>query len=110
MGKVLLLRSEGCGYEDATLGFEILVTLLKTLPKRQDRPAAIICWNTAVNLLAEGFPLLPHFRRLEEEGFKFLAGQFGVAELGLMGKIARAKVATMDEIRDLMLHNDVIRL
>jgi intracellular sulfur oxidation DsrE/DsrF family protein len=109
-GKVLLLGTEGCGSGDDNLSFEILMNLMETLAKREDAPAAIICWNTAVKLLAEGSPLLPHFRRLEEKGVHFLAGQLCVAELGLMDKMAIGKPATINEILDLMLHNDVISL
>jgi len=109
-GKVLLLSSEGCGYGDAALGFEVLGTLLETLPQREDRPAAIVCWNTAVNLLTESSPLLPRLRRLEEKGVQILAGQLCVSELGLADRIAVGKAATMGGILDLILHNDVISL
>jgi len=109
-GKVLVLGSEGIGRGDETLGFEILVNLLETLSKRGDGPAAIICWNTAVKLLAEGSPLLPHFKRLEEKGVKLLAGQLCVKELELDGKIAIGTMATMNEILDLILHHDVLAL
>lgn len=110
-GKVLLLGSdEGCGSGDANLSFEILINLMEALAQREDAPVAIICWNTAVKLLAEGSPLLHHFRRLEEKGVHFLAGQLCVAELGLTGKIAIGKSATINEILDLILRNDVISL
>jgi len=109
-GKVILLSSEGCGSGDADLGFEILVTLLKALPEREDRPIAIVCWNTAVKLLTEDSPLLARLRRLEEKGVSILAGQLCVGELGLTGKIAVGKPATLGEILDLILHNDVISL
>lgn len=109
-GKVLLLSSEGCGTGDAALGFEILATLLDALPGREDRPVAIICWNTAVKLLTEGSPLHTRLRRLEEKGVNILAGQLCVRELGLTDKIAVGKPATMGEILDLILHNDVISL
>jgi len=110
-GKVLLLGTdEGCGSGDATLGFEILINLMEALAKREDNPTAIICWNTAVKLLAEGSPLLPHFKSLEEKGVHFLAGQLCVAELGLTDKIAIGKPATINEILDLILHNDAISL
>ena len=108
--KVLLFGSEGIGHGDEQLGYEILVTMLEALSKRDDGPAAIICWNTAVNLLAEGSPLLPHFTRLEEKGVRILAGQLCVRELELTGKIAVGKSATMGEILDLILHNEVINL
>jgi len=84
--------------------------MLKTLPERQDKPMAIICWNTAVNLLAEGSPLIPHFKRLEEQGVDVLAGTLCVQELGLMEKMAAGKLASMDDILDLMLNNDVVNL
>ena len=100
--KVLILGSESIGVGDETLGFEILVNLLETLSKRDDEPAAIICWNTAVRLMAEGSPMLSRFRRLEEIGVKLLAGQLCVKELDLTGKIAVGKTATMDEILDLI--------
>ena len=109
-GKVILLGSEWCGRGDDTLGFEILVALLETLPQREDRPEAIICWNTAVKLLAEDSPLLASLRRLEEKGVSILAGQLCVRDLGLTDKIAVGKSATMGEILDLILHNDVISL
>ena len=70
--KVILLTSKGCSSEDVDLGFEILAALLDTLPEREDRPQAIICWNTAVKLLAEGSPLLRQLKSLEEKGVKIL--------------------------------------
>lgn len=109
-GKVLLLSSEGCGSGDAALGFEILVTLLDALAGREDRPVAIICWNTAVKLLTQDSPLLARLRRLEEKGVNILAGQLCVIELGLTDKIAVGKPATIGEILDLVLHNDVVSL
>jgi len=109
-GKVILLGSEGCGRGDEDIGFEVLAILLDRLAKRDDTPKAIICWNIAVQLLAEGSPLLPRFKRLEEKGISILAGERCVFELGLTDKMAVGKVANMDEILDLLLHNDVISL
>ena len=108
--KVLVLGSESIGRGDETLGFEILINLLETLSKRDDGPAAIICWNTAVKLMAEGSPLLIHLKRLEEKGINILAGQLCVRELELINKIAVGRLATMDEILDLILNNDVLAL
>ncbi len=106
--KALLLNSEGCG--DDSLGFEILVNLLENLSQRDDRPVAIICWNTAVRLLAEDSPILARLRHLEEKGVNILAGKLCVRELGLTDKIAVGRAATMGEILDIILHNDVINL
>jgi len=108
--KILILGSESIGTGDETLGFEILANLLETLSKRDDGPAAIICWNTAVKLMAEGSPLLGHLKRLEEKGIKLLAGQLCVRELELTNKIVVGRLATMDEILDLILHYEVLAL
>ena len=109
-GKVLLLNSEGCGTADADLGFQIVMALFEALPQREDRPAAIIFWNTAVNLLVNRSPVLPHLRRLEEQGVQLLAGKLCVSELELTDKIAVGKIASLGEILDLILHNDVVSL
>jgi len=108
--KVILLGSEGCGRGDEDIGFEVLRILLDNLAKRDDVPKAIICWNIAVGLLAAGSPLLSRFKRLEEKGIDILAGERCVFELELTGKIAVGKTATMGEILDLILHNDVVSL
>ncbi|MFC1929320.1 hypothetical protein ACFLW6_00390 [Chloroflexota bacterium] len=109
-GKVLLLNSEGCGTTDSDLGFQILVALFETLPQREDRPAAIIFWNTAVNLLVNDSPLLPHLRSLEAKGVELLAGKLCVSELELTNKIAVGRIVSLGDILDIILYNDVISL
>ena len=109
-GKVFLLSSEGIGYGEDTLGYQILATMLESLTKRVERPTTIIFWNTAVKLVAEGSPLVPHFKSLEEKGVNILLGKLCVGECELSGKIAVGKEATMDEILDLILNNDVVNL
>lgn len=109
-GKVLLLGSEGCGTGDRDLGFEVLVALLDTLPERDDRPCAIIFWNTAAGLLAEDSPLVGRLKRLQEQGVDIVAGQACASDLGLVGKIAVGRLADMGEILDLILQKQVITL
>jgi hypothetical protein len=109
-GKVFLLGSESIGRGDDDLGYEITLTMLKALAGRDDRPAAIIFWNTAVRLLANDSPAVPHLKTLESKGVKLLGGQLCVNELELAGKLAAGKSATMDEILDLLLHHDVVNL
>jgi hypothetical protein len=109
-GKVFLLGSETIGRGDDNIGYQILVTMLESLVNREDGPAAIIFWNTAVRLLAEDSPLVPYFRRLEEKGVDLLLGKSCVGECELTGRIAVGRPATMDEILDLILHNEVVNL
>lgn len=108
--KIFILSTEGIGYGEDTLGYQILATMLESLEKSADRPAAIIFWNTAVKLAAEGSPLVPHFKRLEEKGVDILLGKLCVRECELSGKIAVGKEATMEEILDLILHHEVVNL
>ena len=109
-GKVILLSSESCSGEDTELGFAILATLLDTLKSREDKPKAVIFWNTAVKLLSEGSCLSKHLKKLEEEGVAILAGRLCVNELELADKLVVGRLATMDEILDIILHNEVISL
>ena len=109
-GKVFLLGSEAIGRGDDNIGYQILVTLLESLEKREDGPSAFIFWNTAVRLVADDSPLVPHFRRLEEKGIDILLGKSCVGECELMGRIAVGRQATMDQILDLILHHEVVNL
>jgi hypothetical protein len=54
--------------------------------------------------------LVPHFKRLEEEGVEILLGKLCVGECELTGKIAVGREVTMDEILDLLLHQEVVHL
>lgn len=108
-GKVLLLNSEGCG-ADPDLGYEILVQLLEALTRREDKPAAIILWNTAVKLISSDSPLLRHFRMLEEQGVKIMAGRLCAGEFCIADNAAVGTIAGMDDLLDVILHNDIISL
>jgi len=109
-GKVILLGSEGIGRGDDDLGYEILISMLKALIERKDHLIAIIFWNTGVKLLKEGSPAVSYLKILEGKGVQILAGQLCVRELELIDKMAIGKLATMDEILDLILHHEVLTL
>jgi hypothetical protein len=109
-GKVIIFGSELVGQGDEILGFQIMMALLESLAKREDRPKAMIFWNTAVKLLTEGSPAVPRLKALEEKGVQLLAGRFCLTDLCIADTVAVGKAASMDEILDLMLHNEVINL
>ena len=108
-GKVFLFGSESMG-QDENMGFEILVTLLDTLMKREEPIKAMIFWNTAVSLLAGDSPVWGRLKTLEEKGVEIVAGKFCVQDLCIADQIVVGRVAVMDEILDLLLHNEVISL
>jgi hypothetical protein len=108
--KVLLIGGEGIGRGDENMGYEILMSLVESLGKRGDLPEAMVFWNMAVTLLAEGSPLVPRLKVLEEKGVKILAGRFCLTDLCIADTVAVGQAASMDEILDLLLRNDVISL
>jgi hypothetical protein len=109
-GKVLLLGKEGVGNGDETMGFEILMSLLDALAKRETLPVAIVFWNTAVQLLATGSPAVGRLKILEEKGVKIVAGRFCLQDLCIADTVAVGSAAGMEEILDLLLHHEVISL
>ena len=109
-GKVILLNSEYIGQGDKTLGFEILMTLLNSLLKRNDKPEAIILWNTGVKLMTSASPASELLRGLELAGVKILGGVLCLNDLCIADAVAVGQAVTMDDILDLLLHNEVISL
>jgi hypothetical protein len=106
-GKAILFGSESIGHEE-DMGFEILVTLLDSLIKREDRPGAMVFWNTSVKLLAADSPVRGRLKALAEKGVDIVAGRFCVQDLCIADQIVVGRVGTMDEILDILLHNEVI--
>lgn len=108
--KVILLGGEGIGRGDENMGYEILMSLVEALAGRDDLPEAIIFWNMAVTLLAEGSPLVSRVKALEEKGVRILAGRFCLTDLCIADRVAVGQAASMDEILDLLLAHEVISL
>jgi len=109
-GKVILLNSEFIGQGDETLGFEILMTLFNSLLKRNDKPEAIILWNTAVKLMTAESPASGPLRELELAGVKILGGMMCLTDLCIVDAVEVGQPVTMNDILDLLLHNEVISL
>lgn len=109
-GKVFVFGHEGVGQGDDTMGFEILMTLLDALAKREERRAAIIFWNMAVQLLVAGSPAVGRLKALEEKGVTILAGRSCLHDLCIADRVAVGKAAGMDEILDFMFGHEVINL
>ena len=106
--KVILLTGESVGYGDTVIGYEVLATALEALLRRKEGlPAAIVCINTAVNIVSEDSPMVSRLKILEERGVQIIAGRYCVNEMGLTNKIAVGKVKTLTEIMDFLLSSDV---
>jgi hypothetical protein len=108
--KVFLIGGEAIGRGDDNMGYEILMGLVESLGKRDDLPEAIVFWNMAVNLLAEGSPLVPRLKALEEKGLKIFAGRFCLTDLCIADRVAVGQAASMDEILGLLMEHEVVSL
>lgn len=105
--KVLLFTSESCGYGDSVIGYEALSNVLDIMIKRDKKPAAVVCINTAVMLLGMDSPLLPRFKKLEEQGVEIMAGRMCVNECGLTDSLGSGNIRTLTEIMEFLLLPDV---
>jgi hypothetical protein len=105
--KVILLNSEYIGSGDETLGFEILMTLLNALLRKNEKPEAIILWNTAVKLMTGESPASGPLRELELAGVKILGGMLCLKDLCIVDAVVVGQAVTMDDILDLLLNNEV---
>jgi hypothetical protein len=83
--------------------------MFKTLARREDLPAALVFWNTAVRLLTDSSPVARYLKPLEEKGVAVLAGKLCLKELEI-SHLAVGRAATMDEILDLFQTCDVVNL
>lgn len=106
--RILLLGAPGLGRGDEELGATILGNFLKVLVANPRRPATIVCWNAAVNLLTLDSPVVDAFRQLEGVGVKVLACKTCVERFGLHGRLDAGEVSTMPVIADLLLQGDVL--
>ena len=107
--KVFLFGREGISGEDETLGFEIFITMIDSLASREELPAALVFWNTAVRLLTDRSPVLKKLKALEEKGVALVAGKLCLSELEIP-KLAVGRAGTMDEILDLFQKYGVVSL
>ena len=107
--KVFVLGREGISGEDETLGFEILMAMVRSLSSREELPAAIVFWNTAVRLLTDASPVLEQLKALEEKGVALVAGKLCLSELEITN-LSVGKAGTMDDILDLFNKYGVVSL
>jgi hypothetical protein len=86
------------------------MTLFNSLLKQNDKPEAIILWNTAVKLMKADSPASGPLRELELAGVKILGGMLCPKDLCIVDAVVVGQAVTMDDILDLLLHNEVISL
>lgn len=78
-GKVFLIQSEGLGRGEERLGSLLMANFLRLLGESDDKPDAIVFWNTGVRLVCQGSQVLGHLKRLEGQGVTILAAPLALS-------------------------------
>ncbi len=108
--KIFLIQSEGLGRGEEQLGSLLMASFLRLLGENNEKPEAIIFWNTGVRLVCEGSKVLYHLRRLESQGVTILACTTCLEYLDLMDKLAVGKPTTMVKSIEAMFSGNIVTL
>ncbi|MGP8079076.1 MAG: sulfurtransferase-like selenium metabolism protein YedF [Dehalococcoidales bacterium] len=108
--KIFLIQSEGLGRGEEQLGSLLMASFLRLLGENNEKPEAIIFWNTGVRLVCEGSKVLDHLRRLESQGVTILACTTCLEYLDLMDKLAVGKPTTMVKSIEAMYSGNIVTL
>ena len=97
-GWVVALHADTMGRGDDALGARILGAFIRTCAMVEPRPSAIVFYNAAVKLLAEGTPHLEALRALDDAGVDLLACVTCLEHFALTQRLAVGEVSNMREI------------
>jgi selenium metabolism protein YedF len=108
--KVILIQSEVLGRGDDELGMMLMANFLRRLGESQDKPDALVFWNTGVRLVCEGSWALGHLQKLENQGVEILACGTCLDYFDLKDKLLVGKPTTMVKSIETMFSTDMICL
>ena len=108
--KVILIQSEVLGRGDDELGMMLMSNFLRLLGESQEKPEALVFWNTGVRLVCEGSWALEHLHELEEQGIEIFACRTCLDFFDLTDKLKVGKPTTMPESIQSMLSSDMVCL
>ncbi len=103
MDKIIILNYEFFGHGSDELGQKLMGAFLKKLWARDDKPNAIIFYNSAVKMLAKGSFQLDALNGLEEAGVDLAACGTCIKHYEIEDKIMVGRVSGMEEIVDMMM-------
>lgn len=108
MKKVLVINNEFLGQGSEELGKRLMGSFLRRVWANQDKPEAIIFYNSGVKLCAKGSEALDAIYGLFEAGVDLLACGTCVTFYELQNKLEAARVSNMEEIATLLLTSDSV--
>lgn len=108
MQKVIILNNESFGSGDEVLGKRLMGAFLRKLWAAQKKPDAIICYNSAVKLMAKGSEVLDAMTGLFDAGVDILACGTCVDFFKLTESVEAGRVSNMEEIASIMMKADSV--
>ncbi|MBN2259931.1 MAG: sulfurtransferase-like selenium metabolism protein YedF [Clostridiales bacterium] len=108
MKKVFVLNSEYFGHGDNKLGNQLMGAFLKKVWGKDEKPDAIIFYNSAVKLLARGSDYLDALTGLEEAGVELLACGTCINSYELKEHMEVGLISGMQEIVEIMMEAESV--
>ena len=108
--KVILIQSEGLGTGNDELGEILMSNFLRLLGESQEKPQALVFWNTGVRLVCEGSWALEHLQELEGQGVEILACRTCLDFFDMGDKLKVGRPTTMPESIQAMFDSDMVCL
>jgi selenium metabolism protein YedF len=103
MKKVIIINSESFGNGDESLGLKLMGTFLRKLWALEQKPTAIICYNSGVKLMANGSSVLDALTGLSEAGVDILACGTCIEYFNLDDELQVGRVSNMEEIATILM-------
>jgi len=108
MPKTVVINSETFGAGSDELGQQLMGSFLRKLWGLDNKPTAIIFYNSAVKLLAEGSNALEALDGLSEAGVDLIACGTCVSYFKLKDKMAVGRISDMTEIATTLLNSGTV--
>lgn len=108
MKNVIIINSEYMGKGNDELGKTLIGVFLRKLWAKEEKPDAIILYNSAVKLIAKESSVLDAFDGLSSAGVDILACGTCVEFYQLKESVVVGRISNMDEISSLLLSADKV--
>jgi len=108
MSKTIIVNSETFGVGSDELGQQLMGSFLRKLWGLDNKPAAIVFYNSGVKLLAEGSSVLDALDGLSQAGVDLIACGTCVSYFKLKDKIVVGRISNMTEIATTLLEGDSV--
>ncbi|GKX31234.1 hypothetical protein SH1V18_37140 [Vallitalea longa] len=103
MEKVIVINNDTFGHGDRELGEKLMGAFLKKIWARNEKPEAIILYNSGVKLAAKGSKVIDVLTGLSECGVELLACGTCINYYELKDKMLVGRISNMEEISSMMM-------